>query len=83
MTNMSYCRFHNTLLDLRDCADAMENPRDKASTDEAIARRRLIELCVDIAARFEDAEEADLDGVNEDDDDDDGGHAAELRRSNG
>lgn len=24
MTNMSYCRFHNTLGDLRDCRDAIE-----------------------------------------------------------
>ena len=24
MSNMSYCRFHNTLGDLRDCVDALE-----------------------------------------------------------
>ncbi len=28
MSNMSYCRFHNTLADLEDCREAMENMMD-------------------------------------------------------
>lgn len=55
MANMSYCRFQNTLLDLRDCeeAEGMYDP-DTLSDEERKARRRLIELCKTIAAEFED-----------------------------
>lgn len=28
MSNMSYCRFHNTVLDLQDCKDALEEYED-------------------------------------------------------
>lgn len=50
MGNMSYCRFRNTLDDLRDCYDAMDEPIK--SDDEVKARRRLIKLCKDIAADY-------------------------------
>ena len=44
MSNMSYCRFQNTLSDLRDCS---ENLRDgDLSMEEASARRQLLELCM-------------------------------------
>ncbi len=47
MGNMSYCRFENTLADLRDCADNMD---ESLPTDEEVrARRLLIKLCVRIA----------------------------------
>jgi hypothetical protein len=46
MPNMSYCRFWNTLQDLRDCFD---NLNDDVSLEEDRARRRLIELCCEIA----------------------------------
>ena len=42
MSNMSYCRFENTLADLQDCAD---NLRNKLSSSEAKARQRLVLLC--------------------------------------
>jgi hypothetical protein len=45
MSNMSYCRFENTLRDLRDC---FEHMNEKLSNDEAIARQRMIELCENI-----------------------------------
>ena len=33
MANMSYCRFHNTRLDLEDCIDALRN-EERLSSDE-------------------------------------------------
>ena len=51
MSNMSYCRFENTLADLRDCAEAIDDPfnGDDLSETEAQAKEALIELCCDIA----------------------------------
>lgn len=42
MSNMSYCRFQNTLQDLRDCYEAGV---DGLSEDEKKAAKRLIKLC--------------------------------------
>jgi hypothetical protein len=53
MANMSYCRFRNTLEDLRDCYDNID---DVESPEEEKARQRLIELCKRIAAEFEEEE---------------------------
>lgn len=59
MANMSYCRFQNTLPDLRDCYEAMNdglnlNDMDK---DEARACRKLIRLCTRIADDYGDEAE--------------------------
>ena len=56
--NMSYCRFRNTLNDLRDCD---KNLYDKLSGDEFDARAQLIELCEQIvdASRNYEFEESD------------------------
>lgn len=43
MSNMSYCRFQNTLSDLADCAEAVET-REELSREESRARRYLFEL---------------------------------------
>ena len=51
MGNMSYCRFRNTLEDLRDCADNMDEPD---SADEKAARLRLIKICRQIADDYGD-----------------------------
>jgi hypothetical protein len=51
MSNMSYCRFRNTETDLEDCYASMENG-DELSHEEAEARKRLIERCVDIALDY-------------------------------
>ena len=59
--NMSYCRFHNTLLDLRDCRDALYNG-EIPSEEEKRCAKRLIELCKEIA---EDYCEADVDDMFE------------------
>jgi len=49
MGNMSYCRFQNTLEDLKDCEENMD---DDLGEDEARARKRLIDVCVSIAADY-------------------------------
>lgn len=63
MANMSYCRFHNTLSDLRDCEEHM---RDKLSTgrpggdgydSEFTKRQKLIEICIRIASEYGEADE--------------------------
>lgn len=43
MSNMSYCRFQNTLSDLQDCYDNMDEVN---SLSEARARESLIELAM-------------------------------------
>ena len=53
MGNMSYCRFENTLVDLQDCAEYI-NETEGLSETEAQAREQLIELCRDIAEEFGD-----------------------------
>jgi len=50
--NMSYCRFENTLNDLRDCSRNMGN--DDLSESEFYARKQLIELCMTIACEYVD-----------------------------
>lgn len=50
MGNMSYCRFENTLDDLRDCQEAMGD--DDLGESEQRARAILIRVCGDIAADY-------------------------------
>ena len=47
MSNMSYCRFQNTLPDLRDCRDALD---DEVGPEEEAARKKLIKICREIVA---------------------------------
>jgi hypothetical protein len=49
---MSYCRFENTVSDLRDCYDNMDS--NDLSRSEFYARRHLIELCMTIACEYVD-----------------------------
>lgn len=51
MGNMAYCRFRNTLSDLRDCEECLDD--QDLSAEEERARRRLIELCKRIASYYE------------------------------
>lgn len=46
MGNMGYCRFQNTLQDLRDCDEHWE---DVESEEEKKAQARLLALCIKIA----------------------------------
>ena len=48
MPNLSYCRFRNTLNDLRACGEALSD-NAVLSREEAKAAKRLIELCREIA----------------------------------
>ena len=45
MANMSYCRWENTLDDLRDCAEHVNDPVDGS---EARARASLLEIAADM-----------------------------------
>jgi len=49
MSNMSYCRFENTLRALRDCYEHMD---DKVGEREARYRYQLIDLCRAIEADY-------------------------------
>ena len=54
--NMSYCRFQNTVTDLADCMDALEEidyDLTKLSADEEQAARRLIEICQEIGGQYD------------------------------
>lgn len=58
MANMSYCRFQNTVIDLQDCYDALEEMGDDEemiedlSSEELRAKKKLIQLCEDIINDF-------------------------------
>jgi len=52
MGNMSYCMYENTLHNLRQCADELQEPasmQEELSETEADAKEALIELCCEIA----------------------------------
>ena len=50
MSNMSYCRFRNTLADLSDCYDSWDEPIE--DDEEVAARHRLVKLCKKIAEDY-------------------------------
>lgn len=54
MPNMSYCRFHNTLNDLRDCYRAMLDEEPVEGKDEQDAKDALLKLCARIVEEFGD-----------------------------
>ena len=51
---MSYCRFQNTLQDLRDCQENMDD--SDLSPEEKRARKALIDVCWRIAQDYGDEE---------------------------
>lgn len=55
---MSYCRFENTLQDLRDCYEEMrnENINENLSRSESRSFANLVELCREITEMYEDVE---------------------------
>jgi hypothetical protein len=60
MSNMSYCRFENTLKDLEDCSEALGNGEAEDSElneYEKKAKEKLIKLCVSIACDYGDCSE--------------------------
>ena len=61
MANMSYCRFQNTLQDLRDCKDALEdfiqnNDNVISSAEERRCAKNLIDVCKEIADNYEESD---------------------------
>jgi hypothetical protein len=50
MGNMSYCRFQNTLSDLRDCYVNMED--EDLSAEEKQAKAELLSLCTRISGEY-------------------------------
>lgn len=59
MSNMSYCRFRNTVRDLRDCQQALSEMGDvqkELSEEEFAAAKRLLRVCRDLADDFTDEE---------------------------
>ena len=57
MVNMSYCRFENTLSDLMDCYDHMDD--DDLSASETDARESMISMCKEIADMYSEKVEED------------------------
>lgn len=56
MTNMTYCRFQNTLRELQDCADKLDDIDGnlaELSKAEAAAANDLILLCARIACGYD------------------------------
>lgn len=56
MSNMSYCKFRNTLPDLQDCVDALYESDGNLSDlceEERSAARALIRLCREVAEGFD------------------------------
>ena len=49
MGNMSYCRFENTLKDLRDCWENGFTLEEPTSESEIKCRKLLVKLCQEIA----------------------------------
>ena len=55
MANMPYCRFQNTLADLKDCRDALherESFRPPLSVEELDALWSLLKLCHELAGEY-------------------------------
>lgn len=53
---MNYCRFHNTLADLKDCLEHFE---DELSESERKDANKLVALCGRIHAEYSDQEAGD------------------------
>lgn len=44
MANMSYCRFENTLSDLEDCFEALQNGEIESTSEKKKAKRMLLRM---------------------------------------
>lgn len=70
MGNMSYCRFENTLRDLRDCYGAMRDGLElsKSEQESFIA---MVELCREVTDMYGGCNDDDLRDLSKEDDDED------------
>ena len=58
MSNMSYCRFHNTAQDLQDCVDAIENgDTEDMSSHEINGLKNILQLAEWITEKSNEIEE--------------------------
>lgn len=57
MPNMSYCRFRNTINDMRDCVDHLDDVLDDDDIEEETARNKFIAICKDVAQDYADDED--------------------------
>ena len=64
MPNMSYCRFHNTRLDLSECLDALYD-EEELSVSEARAARNMFQMFLDYCLREDIIERYDLEPFDE------------------
>jgi len=48
---MPYCRFRNTLMDMRECYNSMQEEEELEAEEDA-AKKDIIELCATIVERF-------------------------------
>lgn len=62
MANMSYCRWHNTRLDLKDCLNAYHE-MDELSEEEHRSAKRLFEMVCKFLEEEDVIEEYDLSNV--------------------
>ena len=54
MSNMAHCRFQNTVNDLRDCQESLDdNEFDSLGSSEKKAAIRLVEICGQILDEHE------------------------------
>jgi len=51
MSNMSYCRFENTMSDLQDCLNNIHKPAENRRDEQA--RQQMLELFREIAVDWE------------------------------
>lgn len=55
MSNMTYCRFENTVADMRDCLDAIyEGALDNLSESERLAAFEMHEIAGELAEELKD-----------------------------
>ena len=68
MSNMSYCRFENTVIDLKDCVGAMEEACTLAdldpSSEELAAMEQMKFLCRRFLKQYEHLQQAEADSAN-------------------
>lgn len=50
MSNMSYCRWENTLSDLEDCVESFHE--GVANRDEAVARKRMMAVAEELLSLY-------------------------------
>lgn len=51
MGNMDYCKFENTLEDMGQCYEGIDDVAEMSNTERK-AREKMIKLCIDIALDY-------------------------------